>query len=102
MNSPLAMPTPAAMMPGPITCRKLAGGSGMSRTAGAARCLVGNRSTTDAGRSPGLRMVAMPGSSCHENQSFQALYTPVRHPSRPQMDHPVPLDTDDDPDAHTV
>src|SRR4028119_1413639 len=55
MNSPLAIPTPAAMIPGPMTLRKLDGGSGMSRRPGGGRCLVGKFSTTDDGGPPGRR-----------------------------------------------
>src|ERR1044072_4647215 len=47
MNSPLASPTPAAMMPGPMIRQVDRGGSGNGRISGLARYFAGNRSATE-------------------------------------------------------
>src|ERR671918_369011 len=47
MNSPEAMPTPAATTPGPTIRQVDRGGRGKSRSSGAGRCRVGKASTTD-------------------------------------------------------
>ena len=47
MNSPLASPTPAAMIPGPMIRQVDLGGSGKGLISGLARCFAGNRSTTE-------------------------------------------------------
>src|SRR5215207_8157583 len=49
MNSPLARPTPAATMPGPMSRKWLAGGAGRSRTSGRGRYLVGNAADGSVG-----------------------------------------------------
>src|SRR5919107_4592699 len=58
MNSPLASPTPAATMPGPMSRKWLAGGAGRSRTSGRGRYLVGNAADGSVGAAA-LRSVVM-------------------------------------------
>ena len=47
MNSPEASPTPAAMMPGPISLRYAVGAGGMSLTVGRGRMFAGTASATE-------------------------------------------------------
>src|SRR4051812_816134 len=46
MNSPEANPTPAAMIPGPISGQYRRGSAGRSRTSGRGRCRVGKPAAT--------------------------------------------------------